>query len=93
MDASLKELTNLIRVSNPDVRRRGTRFDFAVVFAETRSPGYRMREIGSVIAGRPGPDDSATLAGKKFQIGDHIDVAITHPQRQMMRGSMRSRPY
>jgi hypothetical protein len=32
------------------------------------------------------------LAGKKFQIGDLIDVAITHPQRPQMRG-MRSRPY
>lgn len=93
MDASLKELTNMIRVSNPDARRRGTRFDFAVVFAETRSPGYRMREIGSVTAGRSGPDDTATLANKKFQIGDLIDVAITHPQRQVMRGGMRSRPY
>jgi len=81
----------MVRVANPDVRRRGTQFDFAVVFAEGRTPNYRMRDIGSVTAGRMGPDDTATLASKKFQIGDLIDIAITHPQR-VMRG-MRSRPY
>ena len=92
MDASLKELTNMVRVSNPEVRRRGTRFDFAVVYAEGRSQAYRMREIGSVMAGKGGPDDTATLASKKYQIGDLIDIAVTHPQRSNMRG-MRSRPY
>jgi histone deacetylase complex subunit SAP18 len=92
MDATLKELMNMVRASNPDARRRGTRFDFAVVYAEFRTPVYRMRDLGTTYAGRLGADDNVTLASKKFQIGDLIDVAITHP-RPAGRGGMRSRPY
>ena len=81
----------MVRASNPDARRRGTKFDFSAVYAEGRTPMYRMRELGSTIAGRFSPDDSVTLASKKFQIGDMIDISITNP-RSTMRG-MRSRPY
>ena len=91
MDATLKDLMNMVRASNPDVRRRGTKFDFSAVYAEGRTPAYRMRELGSTVAGRSGPDDNVTLATKKFQIGDLIDIAVTNP-RPTMRG-MRSRPY
>lgn len=91
MDSTLKDLMNMVRASNPDARRRGTRFDFSAVYAEGRTPVYRMRELGSTTAGRFGPDDSVTLASKKFQIGDLIDIAISTP-RPTMRG-MRSRPY
>ena len=92
MDSTLKDLMNMVRASNPDVRRRGTKFDLSVVYAEGRTPAYRMRELGSTVAGRPGPDDTVTLASKNFQIGDLIDIAVTNP-RPSMRGGMRSRPY
>lgn len=91
MDSTLKDLMNMVRASNPDTRRRGTKFDFSAVYAEGRTPVYRMRELGSTVAGRFGPDDNVTLASKKFQIGDLIDIAVTNP-RPTMRG-MRSRPY
>uniref|UniRef100_T1KN61 18 kDa Sin3-associated polypeptide n=1 Tax=Tetranychus urticae TaxID=32264 RepID=T1KN61_TETUR len=68
MDASLKELTNLVKEVNPDARRKGTYFDFALVFPDLRTPGYRMRDIGSTCSGQKGVDDTKTLAQSRFQI-------------------------
>ena len=94
MDASLKELTSLVREVNPDARRKGTFFDFSVVYANMGGPGnrfqrgpgggnelchYSMREIGTTVSGRKGVDDSKTLAQSRFCIGDYIDIAITPP--------------
>ena len=36
MDATLKELTGLIKEVNPESRRRGTYFDFAIVYPDLR---------------------------------------------------------
>ncbi|XP_071493073.1 histone deacetylase complex subunit SAP18-like [Diadema setosum] len=81
MDATLKELSSLVKEVNPDARRRGTYFDFAMVFPDTRRATYRMKEIGMTCSGRKGPDDSVTLVSQNFQIGDYIDIAITLPPR------------
>ena len=76
----MKELTSLVKEVNGDARKKGTFFDFAVVFPDMRTPTYRVREIGSTCAGRKGADDAVTLAGKRFQIGDYLDIAITPPR-------------
>lgn len=97
MDASLKELTSLVKEVNTEARKKGTFFDFAIVTADVRTPGYRMRDIGSTCTGRKGVDDSVTLASKRFVIGDYIDIAITPPGGPMGGGSRggrgRPRPY
>lgn len=80
MDATLKELTSLVKEVNPDARRKGTIFDFAVVYPDARSPAYRMRDIGTTCSGHKGADDTASLQTKGFQIGDYLDIAITIPQ-------------
>lgn len=82
MDATLKELTILVKEVNQDARKPGTRFDFALVFPDLRTPMYRMREIGSTINGRKEPDDNKTLAQSRFQIGDFLDVAISTSSSQ-----------
>ena len=82
MDASLKELTALIRDVNPDTRRKGTYFDFALVFPDTRPGAYRIREIGVTCSGSRGADDSKTLSQAKFQIGDYLDINISPPNRK-----------
>jgi len=87
-DATLKELMSLVKEVNPDARRKGTVFDFAIVFPDARRGGFIMKEIGSTAAGRKGTDDAITLESKKFQIGDFIDVAIQSP-----RIGRRDRPY
>ncbi|KAG8200537.1 hypothetical protein JTE90_000610 [Oedothorax gibbosus] len=79
MDATLKELTTLVKEVNPDSRRKGTYFDFALVWPEVRGPGYRMREIGRTISGEKFQDDNKTLESCNFQIGDYLDIAISPP--------------
>ncbi|EUB60018.1 Histone deacetylase complex subunit SAP18 [Echinococcus granulosus] len=64
LDATLLELSSLVKIVNPDARKRGTIFDFAIVSPDPRSPGYKMRDIGSDCA---------------FRIGDMVDVAVTPP--------------
>ena len=80
MDATLKELTSLVKEVNVESREKGTFFDFAIVCPDKRSPAFRMREIGTTCCGRKGQDDTATLASKDFDIGDYLDIAITPPR-------------
>lgn len=81
MDATLRELTTLVRDVNPDTRRKGTYFDFAIVFPDPNRAMFRMREIGVTCSGQKGADDTKTLAQCKFVIGDYIDISITPPNR------------
>ena len=80
MDATLKELTSLVKEVNADARKKGTYFDFGVVYPAPSTPQYRLREIGSTCSGRKGADDMITLQQKRFQIGDYLDIAITPPR-------------
>ncbi|RWS08744.1 Histone deacetylase complex subunit SAP18-like protein [Dinothrombium tinctorium] len=91
MDANLRELTNLVKEVNPEARRKGTLFDFALVYPDIRTPGYRMRDIGSTCCGQKGVDDAKTLSQSRFQIGDYLDIAITPPQTRIPQ--RRPRPY
>ena len=99
LDATLKELTSLVKEVNPDARRKGTFFDFSIVYPDSRSPTYRMREIGTTCSGHRGADDTVSLQAKKFVIGDYIDIAITPPgpRAPLRPGGMgmgrRGRPY
>ncbi|XP_020772837.1 histone deacetylase complex subunit SAP18 [Periophthalmus magnuspinnatus] len=81
MDATLKELTSLVKEVYPEARKKGTHFSFAIVFPEPRTKAYRLKDIGSTISGRKGADDSMTLQSQRFQIGDYLDIAITPPNR------------
>ncbi|XP_034253812.1 histone deacetylase complex subunit SAP18 [Thrips palmi] len=83
MDATLREITCLMKEVNPDARRKGTVFDFSLV-APNMGPGpvcFRMRHIGNTTAGMKGADDSKTLAQCRFMIGDYMDISITSPMR------------
>nr|CAD7193798.1 unnamed protein product [Timema douglasi] len=94
MDATLREITSLVKEVNPDSRRKGTYFDFSLVSPDVRSPSYRMREIGTTCSGQKGADDGKTLAQVRFVIGDYMDICIMPPNRAMpmMRGRG-GRPY
>merc|ERR1719150_121062 len=86
LDATLKELTGLVKEVNPEARRRGTYFDFSLVYPDLRqSPRCQTRDIGTTVAGQRGPDDQKTLADSKFVIGDFLDIAITPPTGRMNR--------
>lgn len=90
-DATLRELTALVRDVNPETRRKGTYFDFAFVSPEPFNPGYRMREIGVTCSGQRTADDGLSLAQAKFIIGDYMDINITPPNRVPQQ--RRPRPY
>ncbi|KAJ3584613.1 hypothetical protein NHX12_015108 [Muraenolepis orangiensis] len=81
MDATLKELTSLVKEVYPEARKKGTHFSFAVVFPDLQRPGYRVKDIGSTVSGRKGAEDAMTLQSQRFQIGDYLDIVITAPNR------------
>nr|XP_054599148.1 histone deacetylase complex subunit SAP18 isoform X1 [Nothobranchius furzeri] len=81
MDATLKELTGLVKEVYPEARKKGTHFSFAIVYPEPRGKMYKLKEIGSTMSGRKGLEDSMTLQSQRFQIGDYLDIAITPPNR------------
>ena len=66
MDATLREITALVKEVNPDARSKGTYFEFSLVTPEPRMSGYRMREIGVTCSGQKGADDNKTLAQARF---------------------------
>ena len=100
-DATLYELSSLIKEVNPDAKKKGTVFDFAIVYPDSRNPNYRMREIGMTCSGQKGLDDTKTLSQLRFSIGDYLDISITPPfapwnpllRQNNRRAGSRNRPY
>merc|ERR1712071_129861 len=92
-DATLKELTALVKEINTEARRKGTFFDFSTVVPYFR-PGslgaYQMREVGTTCSGKKGSDDTKTLRSIRFNIGDYMDIAI-HPPNQLRAPPARER--
>ncbi|KAL3517058.1 hypothetical protein ACH5RR_023960 [Cinchona calisaya] len=78
MDATLRELTDLVKEVAPEARRKDAMLSFAFVFPNNRGR-FVVREVGRTFsspnARRP-DDGSRALADLKFQIGDYLDVAI-----------------
>ncbi|CAK5082062.1 unnamed protein product [Meloidogyne enterolobii] len=62
LDCTLKELTSLIKDVNPDARRRGTEFNFAIVAPDRYSARYALREVGITISGQRSPDDEKSVS-------------------------------
>jgi len=79
MDCTLRELVALIKDVNVDSRKKGTEFKFSVVAPHPRNPRFVMNDVGVLINGSRGLEDTKTLATCKFEVGDYIDVAIIPP--------------
>jgi histone deacetylase complex subunit SAP18 len=79
MDATLKELSTLIREMLPEARRPGTRMDFEILFPEQFVRGYRSRHMGALFIGQKSNEELKTLEEMRFQVGDLVDVAISGP--------------
>ncbi|KAK9804922.1 hypothetical protein WJX72_012184 [[Myrmecia] bisecta] len=75
MDASLSELTDLVKEVMPAARRPNARLDFAFVYPDRKGRNV-MRQVGSTNSTRVGGDDAKTLRSLNFQTGDYLDVAI-----------------
>ncbi|PHT81714.1 Histone deacetylase complex subunit SAP18 [Capsicum annuum] len=78
MDATLRELTDLVKEVAPEARRRDATLSFAFVYPDKRGR-FIVSEVGRTFSytniRRP-DDGSKPLSELKFQIGDYLDVAI-----------------
>merc|ERR1712139_490383 len=72
MDATLRELTELIKQAVPE--SRGNR---RISFRRVCITGIRpiMRQMGVVHSSAPGHEDKYMIKDKKFEIGDLIDIS------------------
>lgn len=76
MDATLRELTDLVMDVTPEARRKDAQLSFAFVFPEKHGR-LVVRPVGKTFSyGNRKVDDCKTLAQLGFQIGDYLDVAI-----------------
>lgn len=75
-DATLRELTDLLKEVQPAAKRINARLEFAFVYPDKRGRNV-MRLVGASISGKPGmEDDRKSLKQLNFQTGDFLDVAI-----------------
>nr|KAJ0198180.1 hypothetical protein LSAT_V11C700345350 [Lactuca sativa] len=78
MDATLRELTDLVKEVAPEARRRDAMLSFAFVYP-TKTGHFTVKEVGKTLsypnARRP-DDGSKALGSLSFEIGDYLDVAI-----------------
>ncbi|GJP39644.1 hypothetical protein CLOM_g23992 [Closterium sp. NIES-68] len=76
-DATLRELTDLLKEVVPEARRRDARLSFAFVYPNRQGRNV-MKQAGitNSMTRRPTPDDNRTLQELGFQTGDFLDVAI-----------------
>ncbi|KAL6322524.1 hypothetical protein AAG906_009826 [Vitis piasezkii] len=76
-DATLRELTDLVKEVAPAARRRDAILSFAFVYPDTNGR-FVLREVGKTFSYGNGKrlDDGKALAELGFQIGDYLDVAI-----------------
>ncbi|XP_010255598.1 PREDICTED: histone deacetylase complex subunit SAP18 [Nelumbo nucifera] len=76
-DATLRELTDLVKEVAPAARRRDAKLSFAFVYPDKHGR-YVVRQVGMTHSYGNGRrlDDSKALAELSFQIGDYLDVAI-----------------
>jgi histone deacetylase complex subunit SAP18 len=75
-DATLREITELIKALNPAARARYAQISFALVYP-SKSGMMTMRNVGECYGdSRSGRDDNKTLDELHFETGDYLDVAI-----------------
>ncbi|XP_042483905.1 histone deacetylase complex subunit SAP18 [Macadamia integrifolia] len=76
-DATLRELTDLVKEVAPAARRRDAKLSFAFVYPDKNGRNV-VKPVGMTHSYGNGrrQDDSKTLAELFFQIGDYLDVAI-----------------
>ncbi|KNA15412.1 hypothetical protein SOVF_098550 [Spinacia oleracea] len=77
MDATLREMTDLVKEVSPAARRRDAKLSFAVVYPD-KNGRMQVKKVGETFsnANKRRLDDNKALAEIYFQIGDYLDVSI-----------------
>ncbi|CAL9105348.1 unnamed protein product [Musa acuminata var. zebrina] len=76
-DATLRELTDLVKEVSQEARKRDAKLSFAFVYPD-KNGRFVVRPVGMTYSHGNGRrlDDAKTLAELGFQIGDYLSVAI-----------------
>ncbi|KAL9231059.1 hypothetical protein vseg_006327 [Gypsophila vaccaria] len=75
-DATLRELTDLVKEISPAARRRDARLSFATVYPD-RNGRLQVKKMGETFSNpNKRKDDNLALGDTFFQTGDYLDVAI-----------------
>ena len=94
-DATLREITTLIKEVHPEARNRGAVLKYNLVYPNHHGENV-IKRIGVVKSLYKGEDDDATLDSLELHIGDYLDVALyteEKPERFDDHRSRRFRPY
>ncbi len=78
-DASLEELTGLIKGICPQANHRTARIHFGFVYPNKLGENV-IRWVGQTFGSRKSLDDSKTLEMLGFEIGDYLSVSVTCKQ-------------
>jgi histone deacetylase complex subunit SAP18 len=76
MDASLREITMLIKEAVDLARNKEATIYFSFIFPDSKGKLQR-KEVGYVYSNKKCPDESKTLQNLKFTIGDYMDINIS----------------
>jgi histone deacetylase complex subunit SAP18 len=79
-DATLEEITNLVKSVYPNANQRSARIHFGFVYPNKLGENV-IRWVGQTFAARRSPDDSKTLDSLGFEIGDYLTVSIATKQQ------------
>ncbi|GAB2300930.1 hypothetical protein Dimus_034965 [Dionaea muscipula] len=76
-DATLRELTDLVKEVHPEARKREAKLSFAFVYPD-RYGRFVVRQVGMTYSNgnKRNLDETKALSELNFQIGDYLDVAI-----------------
>ena len=77
MDASLRELTTLIKETVDSTRKKDIILNFSFIFPDSKGK-YQRKEIGYVFPHKKTQDETRTLQQLKFTIGDFLDINISN---------------
>jgi len=78
-DATLQELTDLIKGINKQARSPTAKLSFAFVYPDQSGKNV-VKPIGITHSSRRSPDQQKTLQFLRFETGDYLDVAISEAQ-------------
>ena len=75
-DASLRELTDLLKEFVPEAKQKDSILEYYVVYPNPHGKGYLKKPAGTVFAIGKGKDDLLTIHEIGMRIGDRMDINI-----------------
>jgi histone deacetylase complex subunit SAP18 len=75
MDATLREISLLIKAAIDVLKKNEAQLTFSLVFADSKGKLQR-KEIGYIYTNKKSQDDTKTLHTSKFTVGDYLDIQI-----------------